>query len=141
MADGVWQLLEPVMSVECSVPAEFQGAAMSLLQQRNAVIKSTDQVDNFAVINCEVKSWLEIKIIHLLFINETIQVPLNDMFGFSTSLRSATEGKGEYSMEYSRYAPVPPAITEQIVRQFEAEQEQLNPSAAAAAKKKKRKTN
>ncbi|KHJ42195.1 translation elongation factor G [Trichuris suis] len=90
--DGVWQLIEPVMKVECSCPKEFQGNVLAALNKRFAVVISTELVDNFFLVLCE--------------------APLNNMFGFITELRSLTEGKGEYTMEYSRYAPVRLDVTE-----------------------------
>lgn len=91
---GKWIVLEPIMRVEINVPSEFLGDIMSLVTRKNAVITSTDEQSGWSVLRCE--------------------VPLNEMFGFSSALRSATQGKGEYSMEYSRYAPARPEVEAQL---------------------------
>ncbi|KFD53804.1 hypothetical protein M514_05310 [Trichuris suis] len=104
--DGVWQLIEPVMKVECSCPKEFQGNVLAALNKRFAVVISTELVDNFFLVLCE--------------------APLNNMFGFITELRSLTEGKGEYTMEYSRYAPVRLDVTEKLIQEYRAVQNGQN---------------
>ncbi|TMA16736.1 MAG: hypothetical protein E6J85_18010, partial [Deltaproteobacteria bacterium] len=80
-------ILEPIMNVEVQVPEEFQGAMVGQVNQRRGVIQSTETVEGYAV--C------------------TAHVPLSEMFGYSTDLRSATQGKGEFSMEFAKYQPVP----------------------------------
>ena len=52
------------------------------------------------------------------FVRVEADVPLAEMFGYSTDLRSATQGKAEYTMEFSRYAPVPTAIADELVKQY-----------------------
>ncbi|PGH10346.1 elongation factor G, mitochondrial [Blastomyces parvus] len=81
------QVLEPMMKTVITAPVEFQGDIISLLNKRNAVINDTDiGVDEFTVFaDCS----------------------LNGMFGFSTHLRAATQGKGEYTMEFSHYDRAP----------------------------------
>ena len=61
------------------------------------------------------------------------QVPLNEMFGYSTELRSATQGQGEFSMEYCKYCPALSGTQEQLARHYE---EQLNAAVASGKKKK-----
>ncbi|CDW54695.1 translation elongation factor g [Trichuris trichiura] len=109
--DGVWQLIEPVMKVECSCPKEFQGSVLAALNKRFAVVISTELVDSFFSVICE--------------------APLNNMFGFITELRSLTEGKGEYTMEYSRYAPVKLDVTEKLIQEYRAVQNGQNEKEAA----------
>lgn len=82
---GSWMVIEPVMKVEISAPSEFQGAVMAALQKRYGILQGSDSV----------AGWTSI----------TAEVPLAQMFGYSSELRGSTQGKGEYSMEYSRYAP------------------------------------
>jgi len=53
-----------------------------------------------------------------------LKIPLNDMFGFSTDIRSHTQGKGEFSMEYIRYCPVRPDISNRIIQQYQESLEQ-----------------
>lgn len=80
------QIKEPIMKVEAECPEEFQGAVTAGLNKRRAMINDVNTIGGYTTVNCS--------------------VPLKAMFGYSTDLRSATEGKGEYSMEYEYHAPV-----------------------------------
>ncbi|XP_076245527.1 mitochondrial translation elongation factor G 1 [Calliopsis andreniformis] len=99
---GSWQILEPIMVVEVSAPLEFQGIVVAQITKRNGIINDTDASEGWFTLNAE--------------------VPLNEMFGYIGELRSTTEGKGEYTMEYSRYSPCLPAIEEQIIRDYQMSQ-------------------
>jgi elongation factor G len=77
-------VLEPVMQVEIHVPSEFQGAVMSGINQRKGTIVNSENRDDYTLIEAE--------------------VPLAAMFGYATFLRSTTQGKGEFSMDYARHA-------------------------------------
>jgi len=93
-------VLEPVMKVEITVPAEFQGAVISSINRRKGVIlDSSQEVDD-----CTVQA----------------SIPLNNMFGYSTDLRSMTQGKGEFTMEYAEHAPVPRDLQEELASNFAA---------------------
>ncbi|TAE34316.1 MAG: elongation factor G [Candidatus Kapaibacterium sp.] len=92
-------ILEPIMNVEISVPDEFQGQVIGQLNQRRGVIMGTDTDGNYVVVNAE--------------------VPLSEMFGYSTDLRSATQGKGEFSMEFAKYAQVPKSIQEEMSKEYQ----------------------
>lgn len=99
---GSWQILEPIMIVEVTAPEEFQGAVMGQLSKRHGIITGTDGAEGWFTVYAE--------------------VPLNDMFGYAGELRSSTQGKGEFTMEYSRYSPCLPDVQEQIVRQYQESQ-------------------
>ncbi|KCV71021.1 elongation factor G [Fonticula alba] len=92
-------IMEPIMRVDITVPQEFQGSAMGELNRRRGIILGT-----------------EINMYQQCII--TAEVPLNVMFGFSTDLRSMSEGKGEFTMEYTRHAPVLPNEQEALVADF-----------------------
>ncbi|CAM1332731.1 GFM1 (predicted) [Pycnogonum litorale] len=94
-----WQILEPIMSVEAVVPEEFQGVIMGQLQRRSGIVTGTDNSEGWFTLYCE--------------------VPLNEMFGYSTELRSSTQGKGEFSMEYSRYSPAPMNVQSSLVEAYD----------------------
>jgi elongation factor G len=96
-------ILEPIMLVEVQFPEEFQGAVMGQINQRRGTIISSEKQESFVVAQAE--------------------VPLNDMFGYSTDLRSATQGKGEFSMEFKRYAEVPKQQREAMIAEFKAKRE------------------
>jgi elongation factor G len=100
-------ILEPIMNVEVQAPEEFQGSVVGQINQRRGVIQSAETVEGYAVVNAH--------------------VPLSEMFGYSTDLRSATQGKGEFSMEFAKYQPVPRSTQEQMIKEFREKQ--------AAAKK------
>ncbi|GAB6269193.1 MAG: elongation factor G [Smithella sp.] len=85
---------EPIMKVVVETPTEFQGAVMGLLNQRRGMIIGSQDED----VMCVIES----------------QVPLAEMFGFSTILRSATQGKAQFTMEFSIYRQVPQSIAEKI---------------------------
>jgi len=98
---GQWIILEPVMSVEVNAPTEYQGTVLSALTKRHAIVTGQDSAHGYFTVYAE--------------------VPLNEMFGYSTELRSMTQGKGEYSMEYCKYCPALPATQDQLVKNYEEE--------------------
>jgi elongation factor G len=89
-------LLEPIMRVVVETPSEFQGAVLGSLNQRRGIILSTSEDGVFSTVEAE--------------------VPLSEMFGYSTVLRSSTQGKAEFTMEFSRHNVVPKALAEEIVK-------------------------
>ncbi|KJE90148.1 translation elongation factor G [Capsaspora owczarzaki ATCC 30864] len=100
-ANGSPILLEPIMKVEITIPEEHQGAVSGQVNRRKGMILDSEVSDGYCVLQTE--------------------VPLNNMFGYSTELRSATQGKGEFSMEYVRHAPVPMSTQLELVRAYEKE--------------------
>ena len=97
-------ILEPIMKVEVDGPVEFQGAILGGLNQRRGMILATTEQDAYCKIEAE--------------------VPLADMFGYSTVLRSSTQGKAEFSMEFSRYAPVPRNVSEELMKKYKVKQDE-----------------
>jgi elongation factor G len=89
------QILEPIMRVAIEGPGEFQGAFVKTVMQRRGIIIGTTESEGFVRLDAD--------------------VPLAEMFGYSTELRSATQGKAEYTMELAKYAPVPAQISEELV--------------------------
>ncbi len=92
-------VLEPIMKLETQVPEEFQGPVMGQINQRRGIIVNSGTNEGYAIIEAE--------------------VPLNEMFGYSTDLRSATQGKGEFTMEFLKYSPVPRNVQEEMVKKFQ----------------------
>ncbi len=88
-------LLEPMMSVEVETPADFMGNVVGDLSSRRGMIQGMDDLPGLKVIRAE--------------------VPLAEMFGYSTSLRSATQGRATYTMEFKRYAEAPKSVSEAVV--------------------------
>lgn len=93
-------VLEPIMKLETTVPDEYQGTAVGQINQRRGTIVGTTSFEGNCVIEAE--------------------VPLTEMFGYSTDLRSATKGKGEFSMEFAKRAPVPRNIQEELAKKYAA---------------------
>ena len=91
-------ILEPIMKVACEGPNEFQGAMARTLLSRRGMITGTSEEDRFARTEAE--------------------VPLATMFGYSTELRSATQGKAEFTMEFCRYAQVPNEVAEELKKKY-----------------------
>ncbi len=91
-------ILEPMMKLAVEGPTEFQGAYIkSVLQRRGTVIGTTEE-EGFCRLDAE--------------------VPLAEMFGYATDLRSASQGKAEFTMEFARYVPAPAEVTKQLVEKF-----------------------
>jgi elongation factor G len=88
-------LLEPIMKVEVTVPEEYMGDVMGDLNSRRGRIEGMDARAGAQIIRAK--------------------VPLSEMFGYSTTLRSRTQGRGVYSMEISHYEEVPKSISEEII--------------------------
>ena len=87
-------ILEPVMKVSVEGPSEFQGNVMGSINQRRGLITSSTEDGKFTTIEAE--------------------VPLAEMFGYATVLRSLTQGKAEFTMEFSRYSKVPESLSEEL---------------------------
>ena len=92
-------ILEPVMKVVVETPPEFQGAVMSSLNQRRGMIVGSQDQGTY----CSIES----------------RVPLAEMFGYSTVLRSSTQGKAQFTMEFDSYRPVPVSIAEELKKELE----------------------
>lgn len=96
-------IMEPIMKVAVEGPSEFQGAIMGSLNQRRGMITGTTDEGNYTVVECE--------------------VPLSEMFGYSTDLRSLTQGKAEFTMEFATYKQVPKSISEELIAEAKKKQE------------------
>jgi elongation factor G len=101
-------ILEPVMAVEVNVPSEFQGAVVAALNRRMGLIMSSDMNEDGS----------GIKVL--------ADVPLSNMFGYSTELRSQTQGKGEFTMEYKKHVQVNRNIQEELMKKYREEKEADN---------------
>jgi elongation factor G len=91
-------VLEPVMKLEVESPAEFQGSLLKTVMQRRGTIVGTTEEGGF----CRVEA----------------EVPLAEMFGYSTDLRSCTQGKAEFTMEFSRYVRVPGEVQNELIKKY-----------------------
>jgi elongation factor G len=88
-------LLEPIMAVEVETPPDFMGNVVGDLSSRRGVIQGMEDVIGVKVIKAE--------------------VPLGEMFGYSTALRSATQGRATYTMEFKHYAEAPKSVAEAVI--------------------------
>jgi elongation factor G len=96
---------EPIMKVVVETPTEFQGSVMGLLNQRRGIIVGSQDEGVMCVIEA--------------------QVPLAEMFGYSTILRSTTQGKAQFTMEFSTYKQVPQSIAEELVKKAAEEKKHV----------------
>ncbi|MGD9240062.1 MAG: elongation factor G [Desulfobacterales bacterium] len=96
---------EPIMKVVVETPTEFQGAVMATLNQRRALIVGTQDEGPFSVIES--------------------QVPLSEMFGYSTDLRSVTKGQAQFTMEFITYKQVPQSIAEALMKKAAEEKKNV----------------
>ena len=96
---------EPIMTVVVETPTEFQGAVMGSLNQRRGMILGSQDEGAMCVIEA--------------------RVPLADMFGYSTVLRSSTQGKAQFTMEFSDYKQVPQSIAEELIKKAQEEKKNV----------------
>ncbi len=89
-------ILEPIMSVEVTAPAEYLGSVMGDVSSRRGMIEGQEERGNAVLVQAS--------------------VPLSEMFGYATDLRSFTQGRGNYTMIFDRYEPVPKSIREEIIK-------------------------
>jgi elongation factor G len=94
-------LMEPIMAVEVVTPEEYMGDVMGDLSSRRGRIGTMEARGNTQVVNAT--------------------VPLSEMFGYSTDLRSRTQGRATYTMQFSEYSQVPEAIAQEIVKRVRGE--------------------
>lgn len=94
-------LLEPIMLMELEVPENFQGSVVGNISARRGIVMSTDMVNGITKIIAE--------------------VPLAETFGYSTDLRSMTQGQGTFTMELAKYRPVPANIQAEVIAERKAE--------------------
>lgn len=107
-ARGAWRecypkasptIMEPIMKVELEGPIEFQGAIVGTMMQRRGQIVGSTEEEGFCRVECD--------------------VPLSEMFGYSTALRSVTKGQAEFSMEFARYEPAPKLVSDELKKAYE----------------------
>jgi elongation factor G len=91
-------ILEPIMKVSVECPSEFQGNVMSSINQRRGMIISSTEDGVFTTVDSE--------------------VPLAEMFGYATTLRSLTQGKAEFTMEFSKYSRLPESLAEELKKKL-----------------------
>jgi elongation factor G len=97
---GKPQILEPVMNLEVMAPSEFQGTVIGGLNKRGGLLLDTNLNEDGSSVNIRA------------------DCPLSEMFGYSTDLRSSTQGKGEFSMEYKSHQPVSKDAQETLIKAF-----------------------
>jgi elongation factor G len=90
------ELLEPIMSIEVTTPDEFMGAVNGTIAQRRGRIESMDERGGMKIVKG--------------------MVPLSEMFGYSNTLRSLTQGRASFSMHFEHYEAVPFSIAEEVVK-------------------------
>ena len=88
-------LLEPIMKVEVTMPEEYMGDVIGDINSRRGRIEGMDDVGGGKIVRA--------------------MVPLSEMFGYSTDLRSRTQGRGNYSMFFEKYEPVPKSVQEKVI--------------------------
>ena len=93
------QILEPIMKLAVEGPSEFQGAILKTIMQRRGQVSGSTEEDGFSTVEAE--------------------VPLSEMFGYATDLRSMTQGKAEFTMEFSRYSKAPDSVAEELVAKYQ----------------------
>jgi elongation factor G len=96
------QILEPIMKVSVESPSEFAGNVFATINQRRGIIVSSVEDGTFARVDAE--------------------VPLSEMFGYATILRSLTQGKAEYTMEFLKYGRVPSQVAEDLIAEYRDKQ-------------------
>jgi len=96
-------ILEPIMKVSVEGPTEFQGNIFGSINQRRGVILSSTEDG----VNSRVDA----------------EVPLSEMFGYSTVLRSLTQGKAEFTMEFEKYGKVPQSVSEALIKEYTAKRQ------------------
>jgi elongation factor G len=89
-------ILEPIMDVEVTVPEEYMGDVIGDINSRRGKIQGMESRLNLQIIKA--------------------YIPLSEMFGYSTVLRSLTQGRATYSMQFSHYDPVPQNISEELIK-------------------------
>ena len=99
--EGNPQLLEPVMSLEVTAPEEYMGSMTGAICQRRGRIEGMDDQGGIKVVRGS--------------------VPLAEMFGFSNTIRTLTQGRGNFSMHFDKYAAVPFSVTEEVIAKRRAE--------------------
>ncbi len=92
-------ILEPIMKVVVEGPSEFSGNIFASINQRRGIITSSTEDGAFSAVEAE--------------------VPLSEMFGYSTVLRSLTQGKAEFTMEFLKYGKVPSSVSDQLQKDYE----------------------
>ncbi len=92
------QILEPVMKVSVEGPSEFAGNVFATINQRRGIIVSSVEDGTFSRVDAE--------------------VPLQEMFGYATTLRSLTQGKAEFTMEFLKYGRVPAHVAEELMDEY-----------------------